>query len=245
MRWLVPLVVVHNVLNAFRPGLFGWFFGVEITSVLFAQIYRYWRVSNAVQRQQTKWVVFGTVVWGGGIVGLSLYANMAWPGGNPPAGISDLMITTAFTLFALLVPVSIGMAVLRSHLWDIDLLIRRTLVYTALTGLLALAYFGSVLALQGLVRLVTGQGQSQVVTVVSTLVIAALFIPLRRRVQGFIDRRFYRRKYDAARTLALFSDSVRDEVELERLTEHLIKVVDETMQPDSVGLWLAGKGRQP
>jgi uncharacterized membrane protein YedE/YeeE len=130
------------------------------------------------------------------------------------------------------------MAILRARLWDIDLLIRRTLVYAALTGLLALAYFGSVLVLEGLVRALTGQSQSQVVTVVSTLAIAALFVPLRRRVQAFIDRRFYRSKYDAARTLAAFSNTVRDEVELGRLTERLTEVVDETLQPESVGLWL-------
>jgi hypothetical protein len=123
-------------------------------------------------------------------------------------------------------------------LWDIDLLVRRTLVYTALTGLLALSYFASVLVLEGLVRLLTGQSQSQVVTVISTLAIAALFIPLRRGVQTVIDRRLYRRKYDAARTLAAFSGSVRDEVELGRLTERLTDVVEETLQPESVSLWL-------
>jgi hypothetical protein len=191
-----------------------------------------------VQRQQTKWVVFGLMFASSGILGLILYSAIAWPGGHPPGGVSDLISAMGFYLFLLLIPLSIGMAILRSHLWDIDVLIRHTLFYTALTGLLALAYFGSVLALQGVVRLLTGQSQSQVVTVVSTLAIAALFIPLRRRVQGFIDRRFYRRKYDAAQTLAAFSNSVRDEVELGRLAERLTEVVDETLQPESVSLWL-------
>jgi hypothetical protein len=134
-------------------------------------------------------------------------------------------------------PLSIGIAILRSRLWAIDLLIRQTLVYSALTGLLALAYFGSVVVLQGLVRLLSGQSQSQVVTVASTLVIAALFVPLRGRVQGFIDQRFYRRKCDAARTLAAFSSSVRNEVALGRLAEQLTQRVEETLEPETVTLW--------
>ena len=246
--WLVPLVVVNEALNTFRPDLLGndWFLLVELVSILFAQIYRYRRVSDAVQRQQTKWVVFGTAVAVIGLLGVFVYSLIALPGGNAPLGATELISNTAWYLFTLLIPLSIGMAILRSHLWDIDLLIRRTLVYAALTGLLALAYFGSVLVLEGVVRLLTGQSQSQVVTVVSTLAIAALFVPLRRAVQGFIDRRFYRRKYDAARTLAAFSNSVRDEVELGRLTDSLTEVVDETLQPETVSLWLrasSGEGR--
>jgi hypothetical protein len=247
-RWLALFVVLSQAVGAFRPDLLGnggyWF--VELASAIFAQIYRYWRVSNAVQRQQTKWVVFGSALCVGGIFGMSLLDSILWPGGNPPAGISDLMITTAASLIILLIPLSIGMAILRSHLWDIDLLIRRTLVYAALTGLLALAYFGSVVVMEGLVRLFTGQSQSQVVTVVSTLAIAALFVPLRRRIQAFIDRRFYRRKYDAAHTLAQFGNGLRDEVNLEDLSAHLLAAVDETMQPAAVSLWLRtarGEGR--
>ena len=238
--WLVPLVVVHEVLSAFRPELLGidLLLPVELVSVIFAQIYRHQRVSNSVQRQQTKWVVFGAVVGVGGTLGLIVYSNIAWPGGNAPTVVSALIWLTGFYLFILLIPLSIGMAILRSHLWDIDLLIRRTLVYAALTGVLALAYFASVVALQSVLRVLTGQGQSQAVTVISTLAIAALFVPVRRRVQAFIDRRFYRRKYDAARTLAAFSNSVRDEVELGRLAERLTEVVDDTLQPESVTLWL-------
>jgi hypothetical protein len=186
IRWLVPLVFVKEAVSAFRPDLLGndWFQAVELASAVFAQIYRYWRVSNAVQRQQTKWVVFGTAVGIAGILGVILFGTIAWPGGQSPPVVSELIAGTVWNLFLVLIPLSIGMAILRSHLWDIDLLIRRTLIYTALTGLLALAYFGSVVVLQGLVRVFTGQSQSQVVTVVSTLVIAALFVPLRRRVQA-------------------------------------------------------------
>ena len=242
IRWLVPLVLVKEAVGAFRPDLYpnDWLLPIELASVLFAQIYRYRRVSNSVQRQQTKWVVFGSAVGVGGVAGLSLLGMIAPPSAIP-SGTGDLIISAAFSLFALLIPLSIGMAILRSHLWDIDLLIRRTLVYTALTGLLALVYFGSVLVLEGLVRLLTGQSQSQVVTVVSTLAIAALFVPLRRGVQAFIDRRFYRSKYDAAQTLAAFSNSVRDEVELGRLTESLTGVVEETLQPETVSLWIRGQ----
>jgi len=246
IRWLVPVVVGYEALKAFRPDLLGndWYSPVELATILLAQTYRYWRVSNTVQRQQTKWVVFGSVLGVGGILALTLLGSLASAGGYQPSGLGDLMIATTFQLFALLIPLSIGMAILRSHLWDIDLLIRRTLVYAALTALLALAYFGIVLALEGLVRLLTGQSQSQVVTVVSTLSIAALFIPLRRGLQTVIDRRFYRRKYDAARTLAAFSNTVRDEVELGRLTEHLTKVVGETLQPETVSLWLKDQPAQ-
>ena len=245
--WLMPLWLVKDAVDHFRPDLYpnDWLFPFELASILFAQIYHYWRVSHTVQRQQTKWVVFGSAVGVGGILGLTLLFSILPPTAAPLPGIADLLVFAAFSLFSLLIPLSIGMAILRSRLWDIDLLIRRTLVYAVLTGLLALVYLGSVLMLEGLVRLLTGQNQSQVVTVVSTLAIVVLFVPLRRRIQAFIDRRFYRRKYDAARTLAAFSNSVRDEVELGRLTERLTEVVDETLQPESVSLWIKAQPGKP
>jgi hypothetical protein len=139
----------------------------------------------------------------------------------------------------LLIPVSVGIAVLRYRLYDIDVLINRTLVYGTLTVLLALVYFSLVIGLGSLVRLFTGQlSQSPVVIVASTLVIAALFHPLRRRLQAIIDRRFYRRKYDATRILAAFSVTLRNEVDLNQLREELVAVVQETMQPAHVSLWL-------
>jgi hypothetical protein len=151
--------------------------------------------------------------------------------------VTQLYVGTIITLCFSLIPISIGIAHLRSHLFDVDTLINRVLVYGSLTGVLALLYFGGVIALQGLVGGLTGQTQP-VIVVVTTLAIAALAQPLRRALQRGIDRRFYRRKYDAARTLAAFSATLRDEVDLARLREDLLAVVDETMKPQHVSLWL-------
>jgi hypothetical protein len=147
------------------------------------------------------------------------------------------------------VPITVGFAVLRSRLYNIDLLINRTLVYGSLTATLALIFFGGVTATQALFRAVAGQEKlPQLAVVASTLVIAALFNPLRRLIQSFIDRRYYRRKYDAAKTLEGFSMKLRDETDLETLNDNLVGVVRETMQPAHVSLWLrpdtASKGEQ-
>jgi hypothetical protein len=134
-------------------------------------------------------------------------------------------------------PVAVGIAVLKYRLYNIDLLINRTLVYGALTAVLVLVYFGSVVLFQELFRTLTGE-VSQLGIVASTLAIAALFNPSRRRIQSFIDRSFYRRKYDAAKTLEAFSAKLREETDLEALSDDLIEVVKETMQPAHVSLWL-------
>jgi uncharacterized membrane protein YhdT len=148
------------------------------------------------------------------------------------------------------IPIAIGIAILRYRLYDIDLLINRTLVYGSLTLMLALVYFGGVTATQAVFTALTGQEQQpQLAIVISTLVIAALFTPLRRRIQSFIDRRFYRRKYDARKILEAFSATLRDETDLDALNDNLVGVVRETMQPAHVSLWLrpetALKGKQP
>jgi len=135
------------------------------------------------------------------------------------------------------IPISMGIAILRYRLYEIDLIINRTLVYGVLTAMLALFYLGSVTALQYLLSLLTGQGNTLAI-VASTLAIAALFNPLRRRIQSFIDRRFYRRKYDARKTLEEFGSRLRYETDLERISEDLLEVVDETMQPSHLSLWL-------
>jgi hypothetical protein len=147
------------------------------------------------------------------------------------------------------VPIAMGVAILRYRLYDIDSLINRTLVYGSLTLLLAAVYFGGVTLTEAIFRTLTGQEeQPQLAIVVSTLVIAALFTPLRRRIQSFIDRHFYRRKYDAGKTLEAFSAKLREETDLDTLNNELVGVVRETMQPAHVSLWLspetAPKGEQ-
>ena len=148
-----------------------------------------------------------------------------------------IFFITVWPIAFLLIPLSIGFSILRYRLYDIDVLINRTLVYGSLTALLALLYFGLIFALQSLFQGMFHQNNALAI-VVSTLVIAALFQPLRHRIQAIIDRRFYRRKYDAAKTVAAFSATLRNEVDLNQLREHLLTVVQETMQPSHVSLWL-------
>ena len=202
---------------------------VNFVVILACQVYRYRRVSTPIERQQTKWFLFGL----GLIVALIpvwLFAGITGRGGF----LSD------FTQVALWMPLYFGLAIaiLRYRLWDIDVIIRKTLVYAVLTALLALVYFGSVILLQRLFGTLTGVEQSPLAVVVSTLVIAALFAPLRRRIQDVIDRRFYRKKYDAQQVLAQFAVTARDETDLDALTGELARVVQETLQPERVSVWL-------
>ena len=234
---LFPLTSPFNANT--RPGwLTGLLDVVSYAAIIFSQVYRYRRVSTPLQRQQTKWVVFGIITVAAGFIVLGLLFAVFFPEVNQPDSPYSLL-QNVYPLLTLLLPLSIGIAVLRYRLYDIDILINRTLVYGTLTASLALVYFGLVIGLESLVRLFTGQvSQTPVVIVASTLAIAALFQPLRRRIQIIIDRRFYRRKYDAARTLAAFSATLRNEVDLHQLCEHLVAVVQETMQPAHVSLWL-------
>ena len=213
---------------------------VVFVAIIFSQIYRYRRVSTRVERQQTKWVVLGIITVVTGIFVVLPIFDFFFPMFNQINTPSSLIFGFApYPLLLLSIPVTVGIAVLRYRLYDIDVLINRTLVYGTLTVLLALVYFGLVIGLGSLMRLFTGQlSQSPVIIVASTLVIAALFQPLRRRLQSIIDRRFYRRKYDAARILAAFSVTLRNEVDLNQLREELVAVVQETMQPSHVSLWL-------
>ena len=203
-----------------------------------AQLYRYARVSNRTQRQQTKWVVFGVAI---AIAGsLTTIFTVGAAVDLPPEQVGPKMLSMLLMdAFMLFIPLSIGVAVLRARLFDIDVVINRTLVYGSLTAMLALVYIGGVTTAQAIFRALTGQAQQpQLAIVVSTLVIAALFNPLRRSNQSFIDRRFYRRKYDARKTLEAFSARLRDETDLQALKDDLVGVARETMQPASVSLWL-------
>ena len=186
------------------------------------------RRAGRVERQQIKWLAYGGAV----VVGTIFVGGVI--------AIWSVTVSIAVTTVALLgVPISTGVAIVRYRLYEIDLLINRALVYGSLTGMLTLAYFGDVALTQAIFRSLTGQEQQpQLAIVVSTLVIAALFNPLRRRIQAFIDRRFYRRKYDAAKTLEAFSAKLRDETDLDALSDDLVEVVRETMQPAYVSLWL-------
>src|SRR3989440_10482552 len=246
-RWLLPCWVVSGmVFLFFRDVSFMYliyhlvWLG-EVVLLVIALFYRYRYASNTLQRQQTKWVIYGGSVAGIIVVGLTLPLYI-FPSLGQAGSFYQLVIAPAYIVVVLIIPLSLGLAILRFRLYDIDLLINRTLVYGLLTVLLALIYFGCVILLQDLVRGLTGQvGQSPLIIVGSTLAIAALFQPLRRRMQRIIDRRFYRRKYDAAKTLEAFNATLRNEVDLSQLREHLLDVVQETMEPSHVSLWV----RQP
>ena len=224
--------------NNWQLPIYGVGFIVLYLVMLFSQLYRYRRVSDPVQRQQTKWAVLGIVISGVCLVGLAVSAGI--PTLNQ-SGLYAPVINTLYPLALLPIPLSIGIAILRYRLWDIDTLINRTLVYGLLTALLGALYAGLIIGLQNLAGAITGQESQPVVIVISTLAIATLVLPVRRRIQSMIDQRFYRRKYDAEKTLAAFSASLRNEVDLAHLREQVLAVVEETMQPAQVWLWL----RQP
>ncbi len=208
----------------------------SLAGAVAAQVVRF-RRARGDERQQIKWVAYATALLVGAIVTRAAL---------DPSSVAEDTLLSGIVLGVAYpgLPVAVGIAVLRYRLYDIDLIINRTLVYGALTTLLALVYFGSAVALQATFRTLTGQ-DSNLAIVVATLVSAALFQPLRQHLQGFIDRRFYRRKYDAAHTLAAFSARLRDEVDLTMLSEELVRVVDETMQPSHVSLWLRLPTRPP
>jgi len=246
MRWPVIAFLIMQAPFTFVQGLatlqvsavsLSFLMSIGVCAILVVvQWYRYQRVSSPLERQQTKWVVFGFAVFIIsdliGIVPFLLFPVTASP---------DSLYLPAYAavegILVLFIPLSFGFAMLRSQLWEIDVFINRTLVYGILTASLALIYIGLIFGLQALLGGLISQNNS-VAIVLSTLAIVALFQPLRRRIQRTIDRRFYRSKYDAAKTLATFSATLRNEVDLEQLGEQLLAVVQETMQPSHVSLWL-------
>lgn len=212
---------------------------VFLLAVGVVQAYRYRKIYDRVQRQQVRWVVLALLGAFAILVVLALPPLLL-----PALGIGGmaftpyLLVAIPATLFSfLLFPLTVAMAVLRYRLWDIDVLIRRTLIYGALTATLAVVYFGTVVAMQWVFRSLTGQ-TSPLAVVLSTLIIAALFNPLRHRIQHDIDRRFYRRKVDAQQAMAAFAQVARNETDLDVLTAEVVHTVEQMMQPEHVSLWL-------
>ena len=246
-RWLALLygVAFFGLWNftpfgppSWPPLLFNAAVLVVWVSFPMAQIYRYVYVSDRIQRQQTKWVVFGVAIAIAGALTtiFTVGAAVDLPSERVGAKMLSMLLMDSF---GLLIPLSLGVAVLRARLFDIDVVINRTLVYGSLSVMLGLVYLGGVATTQALFGTLTGQEQQpQLAIVISTLVIAALFNPLRHRIQSFIDRRFYRSKYDARKTLEAFSAKLREETDLEALNDELVGVVRETMQPAHITLWL-------
>jgi hypothetical protein len=254
--WLLPVWMAWGILTYFFPNSAlttnTWYLAIEsvafvcaLASIVFVQVYRYRYVSSSAQRQQTKWIVFGMVVglggfFGSGLLGFvlprllsTLFSSSALPS---PALFGVVAITVSY-LVMLAIPLSIGFSILRYRLWDIDLLINRTLVYGTLSVLLAVMYVASILVLQQFLSVFTAQS-SGVAIVGSTLAIVALIQPLLHRIQATIDRHFYRPRYDSLQILAAFNALLRDEVDIERVTELLLTVVEDTIQPKHVSLWL-------
>ncbi|HLJ82277.1 MAG TPA: hypothetical protein VKT52_12370 [Ktedonobacterales bacterium] len=245
-RWLAFVWVFSQLPKYFRPDSFlnpdlwpAWLYvcvSAGFLAVMVAvQVYRYRWVSHAPQRRQTKWVVLG--------IALSLTAYLVvlllgYVTAPQPGSTAYVLYTGTLNATLLLIPLSIGIAVLRDRLYDIDFLINRSLVYGILTGVLVALYAGSVFLLGGLARALTGQQNSSLAIVVSTLGVAAVFQPLRGRIHRGIDRRFFRRRFNAARVLAAFSEVLYREVDMARLSEQLVGVVERTMEPAHISLVL-------
>jgi hypothetical protein len=244
--WIAAVVILQSIsyqqealtgTNAFTNySLLGLF----LAGIL-AQVYRYRRDSTPVQRQQTRWVVIGLLgTLAGGLIWLYLSELTGLPPGRERLSVLFPGMAAAWGLAALL-PISIVFSILRYRLWNIDVIIRRTVIYSLLVVSLVGVYGGSVALIQRLFASVSGQ-RSALAVVISTLAIAALFNPLRKRIQAFIDRRFYRRRYNAERTLQAFSETLRGEVNLDSLSDHLVSAVEEALQPQRVSLWIREPG---
>src|ERR671921_387391 len=241
---VVGLPAIHNPLgieglpNAYKSVqvLMLVLIGISVVSLVVRRVY-----ARGVERQQTKWFTYAAAVAASGAILKFIISDpldLVWLGG----------VAYAFVLIGLAgMPIAMGIAITRYRLYEIDLLINRTLVYGSLTAVLVALYFVGIVVLQRIFVTLAGQ-QSTLAVVASTLLIAALFNPLRRRIQSFVDRRFYRKKYDARKTLQAFSVTLRDETDLDALSDDLVGVVRETMQPAHVSVWLrpdtAPKGEQ-
>jgi len=246
MRWIIIVFLTPQVPFTFFPALatlqisavsLGFLVGIgSLAIVVVVQLYRYRRVSSPLERQQTKWVVFGFAVPITSMV-IGIVPYLMFPVLSSPGSLYLPAYVAVQAIVLLLIPLSFGFAMLRARLWEIDVFINRTLVYGTLTVLLSAVFVGLIIGLSALLRGIISH-DSGVAIVLSTLAIYWLFQPLRRSIQGIIDRRFYRRKYDATKTLAAFNMALRQEVDLDQLREQLLAVVQETMQPAFISLWL-------
>jgi hypothetical protein len=257
---LIPVVFVFvpgpleghpGVRNPFGMEQYPWLEGVALFCALLlplcilisaASLVLRYRRSGAVVREQIKWLAFaasfvGVTYLSAVITGVFFVPELFSSKDSLP--VLYALIPNLLLMSYALIPTAIGFAVLKYHLYDIDIIINRALVYGPLTATLLAVYFGGVVGTQAAFRALTGQEQQpQLAVVISTLAIAALFNPLRRHIQSFIDRRFYRRKYDASRILAAYGSRLRDEVDLQTLSDDLLKVVGDTVQPAHASLWL-------
>lgn len=247
MRWVLLVFLGAGVATFFVPSeplllnvsssQLGWLITLgEMVTAGLVQLYRYQKVSGPAQRQQTKWVVLGFAM---PLLVIALVNTLIlfFPWLAEDQALFLLFFNEIGFLLPLCLAPAFVFAMLRYRLWEIDTLINRTLVYGTLTLILTLLYVGLIIGLQTLLHSIVIQDDG-VVVVVSTLAIAALFQPLRRRIQSLVDHRFYRSKYDGGRTLAAFSATLRDEVDMQRLSEQLVEVIEETMQPASIFLWI-------
>jgi hypothetical protein len=221
------------------PGLLEVWLLIVFGTPLLTQFYRYVRYYNRIERLQTKWLIVGVALGLMPVTVIALALRIIPP--SLGTQVFSVLVGALFvSLLYLPVPVAVGIAILRYRLFEIDIIIRRTLIYAALTGVLAVIYFGAIIVTQQVFRAATGE-TSDLGIVLSTLLIAALFTPLRRRVQEEIDRRLYRRKYDVEKTLADFQRNLREDVDTQTLQANLVGVVSDTMQPSRIALWVKDK----
>ena len=258
--WVYPLTAFLYGLASSLTPLKAWVFqdtrpvlfeNLFITIGLIVQAYRYRTSNSPVERRQIRWALFGISAGALGYLILNLafayqLPLQMFPGlrSDPVATYAYLLSQQFFYLPLILAPLALAASILRFRLWDVDLIIRRTLIYTLVTTALAGIYFTLVVFLQWLFRLISGEA-SNLALILSTLAIIALFAPVRSRAQNIIDRRFFRRKYDTARTLEVFAAAARSDVDLDHLSGELLRVVDETLKPAGLSLWLLPQHRRP